>query len=73
MSKWKARCEQALRAQVVAEDTIDVCEAEHSGLAQAYRDLLSENRSIYDNWFADRKRMRRLCRKVRLLKKRLAK
>ena len=68
--KWKAKYEQAQRAHLVASDTVDVCQAEHDGLARAYRDILSENRTIYEAWFADRKRMLRLGRKVRRLKKR---
>lgn len=58
---------------MVAEDTIDVMDAEHGGLAQAYRTILSENRTIYDHWFADRKRMGKLERRLAKLRERLAK
>jgi len=70
MSKWKARYEQEHRAYLVASDTIDVSAAEHIGLVQAYRTILQENRSLYDEWRAERRRMRKLERKVARMKKR---
>ncbi len=69
---WKEKYDQAHRALVVAEDTIDVCESEHGGLAQAYRDILAENRTLWQDWEDEHALTGKLQRRIAKLKKRLA-
>ena len=72
MSKCK-RCEDAEQATHDESNWLSACEAEKSGLSQAYRDILGENRVIYDDWWTERKDRLRLGRKIAKLKKRLTK
>lgn len=72
MSKCK-RCEESKQAENDAKNWLSVSEAENSGLAQAYRDILDDNRALWDDYIDDRRTAVKLYRKIAKLKKRLAK
>lgn len=67
MSKC-ARCEDARQEVNDAQTLLDVEEAEHNGLAELTRAILNENRALWGDWMAERKRTRKLGRKLAKLK-----